>query len=93
MSSILVFSRTAAANVTAHTLKDVGIVAGVGIVAPSAMIVGAIGTGGGILNSNRPRHQPRMANSDNRQHQQSDDGDCANGETQTALRRIRHIAC
>ena len=33
------------------TLKNVGIVAGVGIVAPSAMIVGAIGTGGGILSA------------------------------------------
>jgi hypothetical protein len=32
-----------------RALKDVGIVAGVGIVAPSAMIVGAIGTSGGLL--------------------------------------------
>jgi hypothetical protein len=34
-----------------RTLKDVGIVAGVGIVAPSAMIVGAIGTSGGLLSA------------------------------------------
>jgi hypothetical protein len=34
-----------------RALKDVGIVAGVGIVAPSAMIVGAIGTSGGILSA------------------------------------------
>lgn len=35
-----------------HTvLKNVGIVAGVGIVAPGAMIVGAIGTGGGLLSA------------------------------------------
>ena len=34
-----------------RTLKDVGIIAGVGIVAPSAVIVGAIGTGGGILSA------------------------------------------
>jgi hypothetical protein len=34
-----------------RTLKDVGIVAGVGIVAPSAVIVGAIGTGGGLLSA------------------------------------------
>jgi hypothetical protein len=34
-----------------RAFKDVGIVAGVGIVAPSAMIVGAIGTGGGILSA------------------------------------------
>jgi hypothetical protein len=35
-----------------HTvLKNVGIVAGVGIVAPSAMIVGAIGTSGGLLSA------------------------------------------
>jgi hypothetical protein len=32
-----------------RALKDVGIVAGVGIVAPSAMIAGAIGTSGGVL--------------------------------------------
>jgi hypothetical protein len=34
-----------------RALKDVGIVAGVGIVAPSAMIVGALGTGGGVLSA------------------------------------------
>jgi hypothetical protein len=34
-----------------RALKDVGIVAGVGIVAPSAVIVGAIGTSGGILSA------------------------------------------
>jgi hypothetical protein len=34
-----------------RVLKDVGIVAGVGIVAPSAMIVGAIGTSGGVLSA------------------------------------------
>ena len=41
----------ARSNTTLRALKDVGIVAGVGIVAPSAMIVGAIGTGGGILSA------------------------------------------
>ena len=34
-----------------RALKDVGIVAGVGIVAPSAVIVGAIGTSGGLLSA------------------------------------------
>jgi hypothetical protein len=34
-----------------RALKDVGIVAGVGIVAPGAMIVGSIGTSGGILSA------------------------------------------
>ena len=34
-----------------RALKDAGIVAGVGIVAPSAVIVGAIGTSGGILSA------------------------------------------
>jgi hypothetical protein len=34
-----------------RALKDVGIVAGVGVVAPSAMIVGAIGTSGGLLSA------------------------------------------
>jgi hypothetical protein len=38
-------------NTTLRALKDVGIVAGVGIVAPSAMIVGAIGTSGGLLSA------------------------------------------
>jgi hypothetical protein len=41
----------ARSNSTLRAFKDVGIVAGVGIVAPSAMIVGAIGTGGGILSA------------------------------------------
>jgi hypothetical protein len=41
----------ARSNSTLRALKDVGIVAGVGIVAPSAMIVGAIGTGGGLLSA------------------------------------------
>lgn len=41
----------AQSNSNLRTLKDVGIVAGVGIVAPSAMIVGALGTGGGILSA------------------------------------------
>jgi hypothetical protein len=36
---------------TLRALKDVGIVAGVGIVAPGAMIVGSIGTSGGILSA------------------------------------------
>jgi len=38
-------------NSTLRALKDVGIVAGVGIVAPSALIVGAIGTSGGIMSA------------------------------------------
>jgi hypothetical protein len=38
-------------NSTMRALKDVGIVAGVGVVAPSALIVGAIGTSGGILSA------------------------------------------
>jgi hypothetical protein len=38
-------------HTTMRALKDVGIVAGVGIVAPSAVIVGAIGTGGGLLSA------------------------------------------
>jgi hypothetical protein len=41
----------ARSHTTLRALKDVGIVAGVGIVAPSAMIVGAIGTGGGLLSA------------------------------------------
>jgi hypothetical protein len=41
----------ARSNSTLQALKDVGIVAGVGIVAPSAMIAGAIGTSGGILSA------------------------------------------
>jgi hypothetical protein len=41
----------ARSKTTLRALKDVGIVAGVGIVAPSAMIVGAIGTGGGIFSA------------------------------------------
>jgi hypothetical protein len=38
----------ARSNTALRALKDVGIIAGVGIVAPSAMIVGAIGTSGGV---------------------------------------------
>ena len=41
----------ARSNSNLRTLKDVGIVAGVGIVAPSAVIVGAVGTSGGILSA------------------------------------------
>jgi hypothetical protein len=41
----------ARSNSTLRAFKDVGIVAGVGIVAPSAIIVGAIGTGGGVLSA------------------------------------------
>jgi hypothetical protein len=41
----------ARSNSTLRAMKDVGIVAGVGIVAPSAMIVGAVGTSGGILSA------------------------------------------
>ena len=41
----------ARSKTTLRALKDVGIVAGVGIVAPSAMIVGALGTGGGVLSA------------------------------------------
>src|ERR1700729_1060550 len=41
----------ARSHTTLRTLKDVGIVAGVGIVAPSAVIVGAVGTSGGILSA------------------------------------------
>jgi hypothetical protein len=41
----------ARSNTTLRALKDVGIVAGVGIVAPSALIVGAIGTSGGFLSA------------------------------------------
>jgi hypothetical protein len=41
----------ARSNGTLRALKDVGIVAGVGIVAPTALIVGAIGTGGGLLSA------------------------------------------
>src|SRR3984885_13938646 len=41
----------ARSNSTLRAMKDVGIVAGVGIVAPSAVIVGAVGTSGGILSA------------------------------------------
>ena len=41
----------ARSNTTMRALKGVGVVAGVGIVAPSAMIIGAIGTSGGILSA------------------------------------------
>jgi hypothetical protein len=41
----------ARSNRALRALKDVGIVAGVGIVLPSALIVGAIGTSGGLLSA------------------------------------------
>ena len=41
----------ARSNGTLRALKDVGIVAGLGLVAPSALIIGAIGTSGGILSA------------------------------------------
>jgi hypothetical protein len=41
----------ARSNRTLRALKDAGIVAGVGIVAPSALIVAAIGTSGGIMSA------------------------------------------
>ncbi len=41
----------ARSNSTLRALKDVGIVGGVGIVAPSALIVGAVGTSGGIMSA------------------------------------------
>ncbi len=41
----------ARSNGNLRALKDVGIVAGVGIVAPSAVIVGAVGTSGGIMSA------------------------------------------
>jgi hypothetical protein len=41
----------ARSNRTLRTLKDVGIVAGVGIVGPSALIVAGIGTSGGIMSA------------------------------------------
>jgi hypothetical protein len=41
----------ARSNRTLGALKDVGIVAGVGVVAPSAVIVAAIGTSGGLLSA------------------------------------------
>ena len=50
-SSISRVQLDARSNTALRALKDVGIVAGVGIVAPSAMIVGAIGTSGGILSA------------------------------------------
>jgi hypothetical protein len=39
----------ARSNSTLRALKDVGIVGGAGIVAPSALILGAVGTSGGIM--------------------------------------------
>jgi hypothetical protein len=41
----------AQSNNTLRALKDVGIVAGVGIVGPSALIVAGIGTSGGVLSA------------------------------------------
>ena len=41
----------ARSNHNLETLKDAGIIAGVGIVGPSALIVGAIGTSGGLLSA------------------------------------------
>jgi hypothetical protein len=41
----------ARSNSTLRALKDVGIVGGVGIAAPSALIVAGIGTGGGVLSA------------------------------------------
>lgn len=41
----------ARSNRTLRALKDAGIVAGVGVVAPSAVIVAAIGTSGGMLSA------------------------------------------
>jgi len=41
----------ARSNSNLRALKDVGIIAGLGIVAPSALIVGAVGTSGGILSA------------------------------------------
>jgi hypothetical protein len=41
----------AQSNKTLRALKDVGIVAGVGIVGPSALIVAGVGTGGGMLSA------------------------------------------
>jgi hypothetical protein len=41
----------ARSNSTLRALKDVGIVGGVGVVAPSALIIGGVGTSGGILSA------------------------------------------
>lgn len=41
----------AQSNKTLRALKDVGIVAGVGVVAPSALIVAGVGTSGGMLSA------------------------------------------
>jgi hypothetical protein len=43
-------------------------------------------------NSNRPRHQPRVDNPDNRQRQQSNECDSGDEKSRTALGGIRHIA-